>query len=436
MTEFCCILSSVVTAGAGVGGNTVCGTVSGSGNAKVIVVYVIIGVLAATLGAGAFNVVVTGSSLAGLGVAVATGAGEGGVAVLGTGGIGNGGCVGVTGCSLAVYGVGVTARAGIGGVACLGAGRSYSIGDVVVYVLAITAFDLGLNVEGEVVLVGVTCGVGAPVVLGGVPLEVGVTAYVLHKEGAVASVGESPGLIHTGIVEGGIGSCKSDNLAGKRGEGICAVIVYGNYEDLSIGYVRKIICGVVNALVVVRGCVNLFSGKELAVSGSADENEIAVLKLGGKNPGGNSGGDVFLTAGAFTVDEGVSGSGYGGLLGGNGVTYRALYTFGKTGLGAGRSYSLKSYVVLVSAESTLGSITYRAGLGSLAGCLGPGVAESLALSSAALTGLGSGAGCVSKCVFVCRCLLGGSLYHGLILLAGGEAEGGKTDHKQQEQCDS
>ena len=88
----------------------------------------------------------------------------------------------------------------------------------------------------------------------------------------------------TVLVERGVGGCKSDNVTGERGEGVGTVLVYGNEEDLSVGYVCKVVLGVVNALVVVGGCIHLLSRKELAVCGSAYKNEITVLKLGNESP--------------------------------------------------------------------------------------------------------------------------------------------------------
>ena len=86
------------------------------------------------------------------------------------------------------------------------------------------------------------------------------------------------------LVKGGVACSKSDNVTGKRGECVSAVLVNSNNEDLSICYVREIISGIVNTLVVVGCCINLFSREELTVSGSADKNEVTVLELGGKEP--------------------------------------------------------------------------------------------------------------------------------------------------------
>ena len=165
-----------------------------------------------------------------------------------------------------------------------------------------------LCVEGNVVFGGVTCGVGAPVALGSVPLKVVPTAGVLYEEGAVAVCFQSPALVFAIYVKRRIGTCESDNIACERGEGVATVSINGNNKDFCIGYVCKVVCRVINALVVVGS--NLNSGKELAVSGSTDQNEVAVLQLGGKSPlsCGNVGSVVGVscaTYGALAVSKGV-----------------------------------------------------------------------------------------------------------------------------------
>ena len=288
-----------VTAGAGVGGVACYGT-GGSSNDCLIAMYVEIGVFCAAYGALAFLEGVTESCNLVFGVAVTASAGVGGVACLGAGGGYYGLNVGVTESYNLVFSVGVTAGAGEGGVACLGAGRSYGFADVVMYVIFVN--NGCFCVEGEVVFSGVTCGVGAPVVLGVVPLEVVASAHVLNKEGTVASVGESPGLVCAVLVERSIGICESENVAGERGEGVGTVCINGNNEDLGIGYVSEVICGVINALVVMGR--NLNGRKKLAVSGCADKNKVTGLKLGYESPViAGSGSNVLLTAMANAVDE-------------------------------------------------------------------------------------------------------------------------------------
>ena len=168
----------------------------------------------------------------------------------------------------------------------------------------------GLYVEGEVVLSGVTCGVGAPVALGSIPFKVGLTTGVVNEEGAVVFGLQSPALVSTGFVKRRIGICKSDNNASERGESVAAVSINGNNKDFCIGYVCKVIYGVVNALVVVGSCAYLERGKELTVSGSADQNVVAVLELGGENPLSCGGigsvvGVSFAAYSALAFNEGV-----------------------------------------------------------------------------------------------------------------------------------
>ena len=334
--------------------------------------------------------------------------------------------------------------------------------------------NYGLCVEGEVVHIAVTCSVGAPVVLVVVPLKIGLSSGVIYKEGIIALCGESPALVCALNVKRGVGVCKSDNVAGKRGKGIAVVSVNRNNEDLSVGYVAEIICGVVNAYVVESG---LYGRKKLAVSSRTDKNAIAVLKLGNESPSqSGSALAVISAASALAVDErmsvcldliclvGISASaGVGGItvFGAGGSGNYALVCMavclnlvclvgvaasagvgGITVFSAGGSgnYALVCMAVCLDLICLVG-ISASAGVGGVAifstggsgNCALVLVSKSLSLCFAALTGCGLRACCFAEYVIVnavCSRIRG--LAHIIFRFARSKAENGHSKHKHDQ----
>jgi hypothetical protein len=180
------------------------------------------------------------------------------------------------------------------------------------------------------------------------------------------------------LVQRGIRVGKSEYVAGEGSEGVASVVVNGNDEYLGIGYVIKVICGIINALVVVRAGADLVGRKKLVVSGCGNKNAIAVLELGNESPiAGGSGGNVGLSASALAVDEGVT---------------ESLYLVSLVGVTASAG---------VGGEALLGA----GGSGNDALV---GVTESFALGRSAFAGSGGGACCIAKYVFVYVISLAGS----------------------------
>jgi hypothetical protein len=208
----------------------------------------------------------------------------------------------VTGSSIALNGICIATLTGVGGVTVLGTGGGVNVRNVVVNVLLIAG--LYVNVEGNVEEVAAYRTVAAPVVLGSIPLKVEVTAGILKVVYAVALVLENPLIVLTGSVKGGIACCKSELIAIKSSEGVRTVIVYSYYPDLVVGCIRKIVCGVINALVIEGSCGNLKSGEELAVAGVTNKNVVAGLKLGCECPAALCGSYVLsLTSNTLTIDK-------------------------------------------------------------------------------------------------------------------------------------
>jgi hypothetical protein len=376
-------------------------------------VNVVIGILFAANGTRALRELVSECTLTLFCVGVAASAGVGGKAVCAAGRSGNYALVIVTGSLDYVCLVGITASAGVGGVSVLGTGRSGNGGDVVVDV--VLAGSNALCIEGDEILIGVACGVGAPVVLGSIPLKIGGTAGVKYEERAVVLGLKSPALVLAVLVQRGIGVGKSEYVAGEGSEGVASVVVNGNYEYLGIGYVIKVICGIINALVVVRAGADLVGRKKLVVSRCGNKNAIAVLELGNESPiAGGSGGNVGLSASALAVDEGVTESLYlvslVGVTASAGVGGEALLGAGGSGnnalVGVTESLYLVS-LVGVSASAGVGGEALLGAGGSGNNAL-VGVTESFALGRSAFAGSGGGACCIAKYVFVYVISLAGS----------------------------
>ena len=266
-------------------------------------------------------------------VAVAAyGAGIGCEACLGAGGSGYALSIGVTERgNVAIYSVAIATRTGVGGIATGGTGSSVFFADVVMYVIL---SGYGLSIEGELEEVGESTCVGAPVVLGGIPLEVLAGAGVLEVEDAICTVLslDNPRFLSTRIIKRSISTLLCKKLARKRNEGISTVLVNGNYEDFVVGNVREITCGVINAQIVMGR--NLNGRKKLAVRGCADKHEVTGLKLGYESPvaNGGSGSNVFLAAVANSVDEVMTER-----LTNVGV---AVHTVSSLGTGCGRPYGV------------------------------------------------------------------------------------------------
>ena len=233
---------------------------------------------------GSFNIVVSGSSnLIGI-VAIAACTNVCGVACLSTGRSNYLLSICVTGSSIAFLVVGFTTSTSVGGVTCLSTGRSVIFAYVVMNVLSIGILNYALCIEGNLEEIAADGTEAAPVALISIPLKVQVTADILKVVNAITLIYESPLVVYTGSVKGGLACCKSELLAVKSGEGVGAVFIYGYYPNLVVGCICKVFCAVINALVVVGACGYLKSGKELSVRCVTDKNTVAGLKLGNKCP--------------------------------------------------------------------------------------------------------------------------------------------------------
>jgi hypothetical protein len=370
-------------------------------------------------------------------------AGVRGIAVFSAGGSGNDALILVTGGLDLVGCVGITASAGIGGITVLGTSRRDHVCDMVMNV--ILAGNCALRVEGDMILIGITRRIGTPIVFGGIPFKIGGTARIKQKENTIFLCNKSPALVLAVLIQRGIGVSKSKYVTDQRSEGIATIIIHGNDKYLRIGYILKIICGIVNALVIVRAGIHLMSGKKLTVSRRADKNAIAILQLCNKRPstGRRRSSNVFFAASTLTVNESVAG--FGKLVGRVGITASAgISGIAVCGAGGSGHYTLVvmagglnlvcrvgitasagiSSIAVCGASGSghhalvlvaggldlvcLVSITASAGISSIAVCGAGGsgndtlvvMAERFSLCLSALTSSGGGACCFAEYVFV------------------------------------
>ena len=123
--------------------------------------------------------------------------------------------------------------------------------------------------------------VGGPVAVLGVPLQVVAATGVLHIVQAVAQVGQSPVIVDSTQIHGGVGISHAQILT-LVGEGEAAVAVVDDGEDLGIAVAGQNAVGQghIHADVVIAG---LDGGQSLAVGGGVDDDLIAVSDGTGGN---------------------------------------------------------------------------------------------------------------------------------------------------------
>ena len=142
--------------------------------------------------------------------------------------------------------------------------------------------------------------VGAPVVLGSIPLHVVATGNVTDQVQTVTQGEHDPVIVLSAKVHAGEFVLQTDVLAAVC-KGVCTVGIQGNSPDFLIGVAadNAVLNGDVNALVVEGVLVYLISRQSLVVSGSEDNDLIAALQgdINRSDGRGRHGGLVAASAG-------------------------------------------------------------------------------------------------------------------------------------------
>ena len=128
----------------------------------------------------------------------------------------------------------------------------------------------------------IACSIGAPVVLGRVPLNKVAANNILNVEQAFADRSQSPVIVNCAQLHGRVG-CFQTNVLVAVLEAVRTVLVDNNSPDFGISIAGQLGTGNgdIHALLVVAARGSRLGGQSLVVSGSNDDDLIAVLGSGG-----------------------------------------------------------------------------------------------------------------------------------------------------------